>query len=763
MATLWPFSRKESTINKDQTNDLAMSLQIGAELASEYSSTQQNADLKYFADVLAANPLVHACISEIAMSVGAIDYRPVIARGGTEEDFRGPFAEVLNNPYGPNNARSKTDWIEELIFDLYIYGNVYVYLAASEAGRGRVTSLQFLRPDLVTINLSPDVAGGVKSYTFTPSQGAQGVEIPADQICHMRMPNNSSGRATGNAYGISPLSYIKNDVLMDAYLSDLAMSYVKSSGIPAGILKLRSTQINDPEQAAEIRRRWSAALGGKNAWQVALLDADAEYQPLSPTGSGGGIALPDVREEIQTKISLIFQIPQILIGSLAGVHNSSYNSYKNAMVSFRDELIYPTSLKVANFLTQISERAFSGGAYVVLDTSKSPQWAEDVTAQSKRVESQYSTGIISLSEARDLLGYDPLPNNRGDVRRTPANVFEVPISAPSPPSQLEASGEKMISLDTGKGLELPVLPEIEQPRSGPVPIEGADRLMSAIRSTEQANINRLAGELERGYFAGVISNINGRTGRLLEDDTRYTPGNPYPWKASELVPDSLTVSLQNILIDSAERVVKDVYKAISDTGLLPSISPTQKELTEIIRKALGDEEDGYRPSLAGRFIAQAVTAATRQALWIAGTTRKAVESVLSTGMQEGLTVSQMTQGLTLESDGRGFKGLKSVMAGFKNRIPTIARNQVATVTNLSSLNYYEDSGIGKTMALDGTEFDATCAARDGRIYTLSEAAGEQEHPNGVLSWTPVVDRGTSLGDLSPRLAQEIQITKERTI
>ena len=95
MATLWPFSRKESTKNKDQTNDLAMSLQIGAELASEYSSTQQNADLKYFADVLAANPLVHACISEIAMSVGAIDYRPVIARGGTEEDFRGPFAWLL--------------------------------------------------------------------------------------------------------------------------------------------------------------------------------------------------------------------------------------------------------------------------------------------------------------------------------------------------------------------------------------------------------------------------------------------------------------------------------------------------------------------------------------------------------------------------------------------------------------------------------------------------------------------------------------------
>jgi len=139
-----------------------------------------------------------------------------------------------------------------------------------------------------------------------------------------------------------------------------------------------------------------------------------------------------------------------------------------------------------------------------------------------------------------------------------------------------------------------------------------------------------------------------------------------------------------------------------------------------------------------------------------------VESVLSTAMEEGLTVSQMTQGLTLESDGRGFKGLKSVMAGFKNRIPSIARNQVATVTNLSSLNYYEDSGIGKTMALDGTEFDETCAARDGRIYTLSEAAGEQEHPNGVLAWTPVVDRGTSLGDLSPRLAQEIQITKERT-
>jgi hypothetical protein len=69
----------------------------------------------------------------------------------------------------------------------------------------------------------------------------------------------------------------------------------------------------------------------------------------------------------------------------------------------------------------------------------------------------------------------------------------------------------------------------------------------------------------------------------------------------------------------------------------------------------------------------------------------------------------------------------------------IARTETMHAWNASALETYSEEGATHVQAEDGDE-DEMCRERNGRIFTLEEAADEdeREHPNGTLSWSPVI-------------------------
>lgn len=79
-----------------------------------------------------------------------------------------------------------------------------------------------------------------------------------------------------------------------------------------------------------------------------------------------------------------------------------------------------------------------------------------------------------------------------------------------------------------------------------------------------------------------------------------------------------------------------------------------------------------------------------------------------------------------------------VNAGAKYRATLIARTETITAQRIASLDAYEDSPVVTgARALDG-DSDETCAARNGQEFTIEAARREEEHPNGTLTWLPVV-------------------------
>ena len=69
----------------------------------------------------------------------------------------------------------------------------------------------------------------------------------------------------------------------------------------------------------------------------------------------------------------------------------------------------------------------------------------------------------------------------------------------------------------------------------------------------------------------------------------------------------------------------------------------------------------------------------------------------------------------------------------------IARTETMHAWNASSIESYRDAGVTMVEPQDGDK-DESCARRMARgAVPLDEALGDEDHPNGTLSWVPVVD------------------------
>ena len=120
--------------------------------------------------------------------------------------------------------------------------------------------------------------------------------------------------------------------------------------------------------------------------------------------------------------------------------------------------------------------------------------------------------------------------------------------------------------------------------------------------------------------------------------------------------------------------------------------------------------------------------------------------------EQGVYETQRILDLTAKLRGEG-KGPVAIAEALKIEIPrgkfrdsrtrakVIARTETKLGQNASSLEAYEAMGINRVEAVDGqlATSDEECKARNGEVWPILEAKRFKDHPNGTLSWTPVVD------------------------
>lgn len=130
--------------------------------------------------------------------------------------------------------------------------------------------------------------------------------------------------------------------------------------------------------------------------------------------------------------------------------------------------------------------------------------------------------------------------------------------------------------------------------------------------------------------------------------------------------------------------------------------------------------------------------AAKRVTMINETTRDKIRTAIAEGVDAGEGAAELGARIAASAAFDEYRG------------ELIARTETMHAWNASSIESYRDSGVELVEPQDG-DADEACAARMARgAVPLDEALEDEDHPNGTLSWVPVVDYG-ALRDMARAL------------
>lgn len=112
---------------------------------------------------------------------------------------------------------------------------------------------------------------------------------------------------------------------------------------------------------------------------------------------------------------------------------------------------------------------------------------------------------------------------------------------------------------------------------------------------------------------------------------------------------------------------------------------------------------------------------------ITDTTRSAVQAALIEGQRAGEGVDQLAA------------RLRNLPAFDDRRARTVARTELAHSSNTAALANYRASGVVVGIRVFDGDYDASCAAMNGKTFSLGHEPATLQHPNCRRAFAPIVD------------------------
>ena len=634
------------------------------------------------------NEIVNACIKELGTAAASPRYfvQKTNASGMEEEDSSDtPLGRLFANP---NPQSDMYSWVEQLVTFLYVAGNVYVLKERDRTNR--VVHLWLLRPDRVSIKPA-DM--GVHTYMYTID--GREYEIPGENISHLSFPNPA-----GDIYGQSPLSVLAKTINLDLAMTDFAKTFFQNAGVPSGLLKVKR-RINSQEEAGLIRSRWRSTFGGtNNMHRVAVLDDDADYQPMASAPKD--MDLTGLHNMTESRICSVLGVPPILIGANVGLQRATYSNYKEARLSFHSETVEPLIQRILRFLNNAMAPEFGKDLELAVDFSAVLSPLDDNSEQADRISLLYQSGIITLNEARQYVGQEAIED--GDIFIT----IGVEFGADNKPDL----GNRAIA--ESKELKAPEPPEPT--------IEASPRILlmnDRLLESRGKEVDRLEVDLER-HFRSLRDRVNGMLGRLMERSAGAEITKDLPLDADEFIPPGATNELADLLRQSGMRISRDAYMITNESGLIGAVEWSQQS-----------------PIVTGM-----LTSSNARAHIIHSTTKKFLQKAIDTARTSGYSIEQLARGVPKDN----FPGVQGLMNETTTRSRLIARTETMRSQNMTTTKLYEQQGFQYVRASDvdgGVDNyvdpadGLTCSQRNGQIFRSSDAFDVMDHPNGTLTWVPM--------------------------
>lgn len=354
-------------------------------------------------------PRAHVLTPEAALRISTV-YRAIevlsigISQLGLDQ-WRGakrvaPSAIIMR----PDVDQHRPAFLELSTVSLALDGNAYWRILRGPSGEP--ISLQPLNPVEVSPVTDPDT--GRKAFHWRGQRLTQGDRTGGDLIHLQKL------RVPGRDKGLGPIEAARTELTGAMQARDYSSSWFERGDVPTGLLS--SDQPLSPAQAKAYKELWQGidpetgkpSSGGVG---IRVLGSNLKYDPLQIKPAD--LQFLETQQFNTTQIARLFGTPASLMLAVVEGNSQSYSNIEQDWIAF-------TRFTLMSYLREI-ESALSS----VLPYGNSVRFNVDALQRSDTT-TRYSAhkigieaGFLTVAEAREIEGLDPLPETTPQLTESP--------------------------------------------------------------------------------------------------------------------------------------------------------------------------------------------------------------------------------------------------------------------------------------------------------------------------------------------------------
>jgi len=608
--------------------------------------------------------------------------------------------EVLD---APNDHYDGATLIAATIADLALNDNAY-WLKIRNRLDG-VVQLWWAPDAFMEPRRREDSGNFIDYYAYTV--GGAEMQVAVEDVVHFR-----DGMDPENPMkGMPKMRAVLREVFTDNEAAAYTANMLKNMGVPGLIISPESVNgFADPiaEDIDELKQEIEQLTTGANRGRALVLKRPTRVDTIGFDPSK--MNARDMRRVPEERMSGVIGVPAIVSSFGAGLDRSTFANMGEAREAAAEEGLVPKWQLMARTIRHQLLPDFEGDAaremLVDFDTSEVRVMREDEDKKVDRAVKLVQAGVAEVAEGRAAAGL-PVDDSHRVFLRT-VNLVEVPAG------QTMADVLAAESVATGATVQQPAKRKAAVTRAGQMRLGRAlMRDYNHLAAKHARQVEPLFKQLAEHVAAAFDSHGKAAVAGLAKG-----AGDP-----------DLTVIAQRVTTAAAltewkrKHLQAELRKVWATTA-----DQTAKTLSATVGIEIG-EPDVYAETV----LAKGGTA--YELVGIEDQTRKAIMAALKEGRELGEGAADLERRI------RSYVEAGGKEASVSARAMRIARTETKNAQRVSCLTGYQQAGITTVMALDDRlgHGDDDCVDRNGTVFSLADAEGEEDHPNGTLDWVPALE------------------------
>lgn len=343
------------------------------------------------------NSISMAAIRMIATSFPEAKLRVMRAvEGGEDAPVDHWLPQLFRNP---NPYDTEFTVKEQIAADANMAGSYWELVRETDNPDAPVVEMHRLLPHTVRAVVAPDL--GLIGYELTPAGGGEIKTLMPWEVLAVGFPSPYE-----HFQFWSPLQSAASELGIDLNLAQFMSNYFENGAVPGGLLT--SEQSFSKEQVEPFIEKFKRVFSWRRrkSGEIGVLPNGIKYQQITPNFKD--MDIENIIKLTEARICGSFGVDPVLIPTYTGMkEGGKYANYAEARAHLWDETLTPFGARLG---AQLTKQLLAGeeGHYAMFDFSEVRALQEDENAKAGRAVSLKAGNVISLNEARALLGYDPV-------------------------------------------------------------------------------------------------------------------------------------------------------------------------------------------------------------------------------------------------------------------------------------------------------------------------------------------------------------------